>query len=107
MTSVKRYDTPQRQSANANSPLPVVLEISCGQCLVPCGRRRSLQSHRSQDLRVSTKVALIANVIANLLRQSSWIDDGKVNGASQLSVFPAFANMNFPWAVAPFTTNGQ
>ena len=36
-----------------------------------------------------------------------WIDDRKISGASERSVFSAFAHMDFPRPVAPFATHGQ
>src|SRR5712692_7575325 len=59
----------------------------------------------TQDLCIPQKMALIAHVIAKLRRQVHGIDDRKINRAPERSILSAFAHVDFPWPMAPFTTH--
>src|SRR5260221_14197614 len=60
-----------------------------------------------QDSRVSAKVALFADVVANAHRQSRGIHDGVIDRTCQRRIGAAFADVKFSGPMAPFAADGK
>src|SRR5258706_5468056 len=60
-----------------------------------------------QDSRVSAKVALFADVVANAHGQSRGIHDGVIDRTCQRRIGAAFADVKFSGPMAPFAADGK
>jgi len=52
-------------------------------------------------------MALFANIIAEVRRQASRINDRKINGTVERTILSTFADVKFSWPMASFTANAK
>jgi len=60
-----------------------------------------------EDLGIPKEMALFANIIAEVRRQASRINDRKINGTTERTILSTFADVKFSGPMASFTANAK